>query len=98
MDAVQQPARRSAGIVQQLPAGADVVEDRGPVTARGVPLTESEWAQLDDLAQQHGGATVTSLLSVLVRIGLHDVQNGKTKLRVKNWRNRKPQFVGFTDD
>jgi hypothetical protein len=57
-----------------------------------------EWEQLEEIARQHGGATVTSLLSVLVRMGLHDVQNKGVKLRVKAWRKRKPQFVGFSDE
>lgn len=97
-NATQQPARRSAGIVGAIPAGAEIEEDAGPVTARGVPLSQMEWEQLEQIAQQHGGATVTSLLSVLVRVGLHDLQNNKVRLRVKNWQKRKPQFIGFTDD
>jgi hypothetical protein len=97
-NATQQPARRSAGIAQTLPlGGVEVEQDKGPVTARGVPLTELEWAQLETFAAEHGGATVTSLLSVLVRYGMRDAQAGKVKLKLKNRRNRPPQFIDFSN-
>lgn len=96
-NATQQPARRASGIAQTLPLNVEVETDRGPVTARGVPLTELEWAQLETFASDHGGGTVTSLLSVLVRHAMRDAQAGKVKLKVKARRNRLPQFIDVND-
>lgn len=96
-NATQQPARRSAGIAQPLPLNIAVETDEGPVTARGVPLRENEWLELEEIARQHGGATVTSLLSVLVRYGMRDLKTGELKLKIKERRNRPPKFTESTD-
>lgn len=73
--------------------GALIEGTDGPVTARGVPLREAEWLEIEHMARQAGNASPTSLLSVLVRYGLEDYRAGRVSFKMKMRRNRKMQFT-----
>lgn len=56
-----------------------------PVTAKGVPLRASEWDELNAVARRQG-ATLASLLSVLVRHGREEMKAGRLKVKTEGKR------------
>jgi hypothetical protein len=80
-------AARKAQPVQQA-------QPSDPVTAKGVPLRASEWAELDRIVEEYDSPrpTLASLLSYFVRYGLADYRAGKITLTRKGKRFISPTY------